>query len=229
MTFEHCGLDPVAVTAVAQLAVELVDEVSAVGQDQHAAGPRGLDEPQRGDGLARSGGVLEPEPLGRVWILGLLFELALLVLALPVLRLLVLGLRLVEVDRVCVLVAVLVAVLVLLVVIVGDAVACRQGARGRRPAVPGARRVAVARGRAVGGRRTVEAALVLGQQRRQRSRQGVYLVGGENRSVGQARLVIGEQALEPKQQREPTAPIHRRDLVARFDLGQRSVERLAAG
>ena len=68
--------DPLGVAAVAQLAVELVDEVAAVGEDQDAAGARGLDEAERGDRLAGAGGVLEPEALGRVGVLGLLVELA---------------------------------------------------------------------------------------------------------------------------------------------------------
>ena len=50
---EQRRADPVAVAAVAQLAVELVDEVAAMGEDQYAAGPRRLDEPERGDRLAR--------------------------------------------------------------------------------------------------------------------------------------------------------------------------------
>ena len=58
--------DAVGVAAVAQLAVELVDEVAAVGEDQDAAGARGLDEAERGDRLAGAGGVLEPEALGGV-------------------------------------------------------------------------------------------------------------------------------------------------------------------
>ena len=71
--------DPLRVAAVAQLAVELVDQVAAVGQDQDAAGARRLDEAERGDRLARAGGVLEPEALGRVGILGLLVELGVVV------------------------------------------------------------------------------------------------------------------------------------------------------
>ena len=63
------------VAAVAQLAVELVDEVAAVGEDQDAAGARGLDEAERGDGLAGAGRVLEPEALGGVRVLGRLGEL----------------------------------------------------------------------------------------------------------------------------------------------------------
>ena len=59
--------DALRVAAVAQLAVELVDEVAAVGEDQDAAGARRLDEAERGDRLAGAGGVLEPEALGRRW------------------------------------------------------------------------------------------------------------------------------------------------------------------
>ena len=59
-----------AVAAVAQLAEELVDEVAAVGEDQDAAGARGLDEAHRRDGLAGAGRVLEPEALGGVGVVG---------------------------------------------------------------------------------------------------------------------------------------------------------------
>ena len=53
------------VAAVGDLADELVDEVAAVGEDQDAAGARGVDEADRGDRLAGAGRVLEPEaPVG---------------------------------------------------------------------------------------------------------------------------------------------------------------------
>ena len=81
LAVEHRAGDAVAVAAVAQLAVELVDEVAAVGEDQDAAGARRLDEAQRGDGLAGAGGVLEPEALGGVGVLGLLLELAVVLVA----------------------------------------------------------------------------------------------------------------------------------------------------
>ena len=51
-----------------------------MGEDQHAAGLRGLDEAERGDRLAGAGRVLEPEALGRVGVLGLLGERLLVVL-----------------------------------------------------------------------------------------------------------------------------------------------------
>ena len=49
------------VAAVGDLADELFDQVAAVGEDQHPAGPRGVDEADRGDRLAGAGRVLEPE------------------------------------------------------------------------------------------------------------------------------------------------------------------------
>ena len=95
--------DALLVAAVEQLAVELVDQVAAVGEDQDAAGARGLDEAHGRDGLAGAGGVLEPEAAGRVGVLGLgdgvggrlLLELLGLV---PVERLLVLVDLLVALD-----------------------------------------------------------------------------------------------------------------------------------
>ena len=57
--------ESVGVAAVGDLADELVDQVAAVGEDQDAAGARGLDEADGGDRLAGAGGVLEPEaPVG---------------------------------------------------------------------------------------------------------------------------------------------------------------------
>ena len=61
--------DALLVAAVAQLAQELVDQVAAVGEDQDAAGARGLDEAHRGHGLAGAGGVLEPEAAGGARVL----------------------------------------------------------------------------------------------------------------------------------------------------------------
>ncbi len=100
--------DALLVAAVAQLAVELVNQVAAVREDQDAAGLRGLDEAERGHRLAGAGGVLEPEALGRVRVLGLVGDV-LLVLVHPVLGLLLgllldvllwLGLRLGQVELV---------------------------------------------------------------------------------------------------------------------------------
>ncbi len=90
--------EPVGVAAVGDLADELVDEVAAVGEDQDAAGPRGLDEADRGDGLAGAGRVLEPEAATGVGIIGDFGDevvVLLLVGLVPVLWLLVLGERVV--------------------------------------------------------------------------------------------------------------------------------------
>src|SRR5436853_5271345 len=87
-------MDAIPVSTVAQLAVELVDEVAPVGEDQDSAGPRGLDEAERRHRLARAGRVLEPEPPVGIGIHWLLVELDVRVEpacgVLPVLRLLVL-------------------------------------------------------------------------------------------------------------------------------------------
>ena len=83
--------EPVGVAAVGDLADELVDQVAAVGEDQDAARPRGLDEADRGDGLAGAGGVLEPEAAVGARVLGRLLDDVLVLLAPPVLGLLVLG------------------------------------------------------------------------------------------------------------------------------------------
>src|SRR5205807_7584771 len=92
LALEQGLADSLGVAAVAQLAVKLVDEVAPVGEDQHAGRLRSLDETERGDRLAGACGVLEPEALGRVGVLGLLRQrLGLLALLLdPVARLLVL-------------------------------------------------------------------------------------------------------------------------------------------
>ena len=54
-------------------------------------------------------------------------------------------------------------------------------------------------------------------------------MGREDGAVGQVGLVLGEQPLEPEQQRELTPPLDRGLLGALLDLGQRSVERPAPG
>ena len=105
--------DALRVAAVAQLAVELVDEVAAVGEDQDAAGARGLDEAERGDRLAGAGGVLEPEALGGVRIVGGLRDV-------------LVGIR--PVDRI------LVAVLVL-AQFLGQVLLARRRGRGERQLV----------------------------------------------------------------------------------------------
>ena len=62
--------ETVLVAAIGDLADELVDEVAPVGEDQHAAGSRRLNEPKRGNRLAGARGVLEPEPATCPRILG---------------------------------------------------------------------------------------------------------------------------------------------------------------
>ena len=66
--------EAVGVAAVGDLADELVDQVAAVGEDQDAAGARGLDEADGGDGLAGAGGVLEPEAAVGAGVLGRLLD-----------------------------------------------------------------------------------------------------------------------------------------------------------
>ena len=85
--------EPVLVAAVGDLADELVDEVAAVGEDQDAAGARGLDEADGGDRLAGAGRVLEPEAAARARVLGRLGDDVLVdgLRLVPVLGLLVLG------------------------------------------------------------------------------------------------------------------------------------------
>ena len=74
--------EPVAVAAVGDLADELVDEVAAVGEDQDAAGARGLDEADGGDRLAGAGRVLEPEAAAGAGVLGGLLDDVLVLLGL---------------------------------------------------------------------------------------------------------------------------------------------------
>jgi hypothetical protein len=70
---------------------------------------------------------------------------------------------------------------------------------------------------------------VLGEQRGQRAGERVDLVGREDCAVDELRLVLREEALEPQQQRVVPAPLDRRILRARVELGERGVERTAAG
>ena len=74
------------------------------------------------------------------------------------------------------------------------------------------------------------ALLGLGQQRRQRARQRVDLVGREHGAVVELGLLVGEQALQPEQQRELAAPGGRwvLRLGVGLELGERLVERAPA-
>ena len=201
--------EPLAVAAVGDLADELVDQVAAVGEDEDAAGARGLDEAHRGDRLAGAGGVLEPEASVGARVLGHLVGDVLVLLGLvPVLRLLV-GL-----ERVVVLVDRAVERL-------GPAVGGRRGGRG---AVPG--RLAAVRAGAV---RLAVLLLELGDQRREGARERVDLVLVQLGAVGQVRDLLVQQPLEPEHQRVGATPFDRGRLLAFVDLHQRGVERPAAG
>ena len=64
----------------------------------------------------------------------------------------------------------------------------------------------------LGGQAVLGRGLLLGHQLGQRSRERVDLVGVEFGSIEQLRRFIGEQPLEPEQQREVAAPLDRREL-----------------
>jgi hypothetical protein len=247
--------DALAVAAVAKLAEELVDEVAPVRQDQHAAGARGLHEPERRDRLAGARRMLEPEALRGVGILRLLGELLLVggqlgVLLVPVgerglgfgavelglelrghvldLFVLVVGLvRRGAVEVVVVLVVVVERRLVLLEVLLLEV-----GLLGQLTGIVGGLVVLDAEDRGAGQHVDrsvpVRSAHRLGQQRGQRARQGVDLVGRERGAVRQLGLLLREHALEAEQQRELAPPRGRGDLQSGIELGQRLVERATA-
>ena len=248
-----------------------------MGEDQHAAGLRGLDEAERRDRLAGAGGVLEPEALGGVGILGLLGERLLLVArprpsrAAPprtsascsAPRLLAPPRRAARArpprrprrprprrarraGRGRVVVVVVVVVLVVLVVVVvlarprrsavaigarrarrGESVRRRDARRGR-----GSSAEASSSGEAEAAARPLpfaERALRLGQQRRERARQRVDLVGGEHGAVRQLRLVLGEHALEARAAARTRAARRSRGAwPSSLQLGERLVERAPA-
>jgi hypothetical protein len=198
--------DAVGVAAVAQLAVELVDEIAAVGEDEDATGARGLDEAHRGDGLAGPRRVLEPEALVGVGVLGAVGDVLVEVVARVLLVGLGVGLLVFLVGQVLVVEVVVVVGDVLLVV---GLVVDRENRDGGR-------------------RRDVAVALDVGQQRRQRARQRVDLVRVQRRPVGEVRLVLAEDAFEPEQQRVAPAPVRRGHGGPGLDLGQRRVERASA-
>ena len=182
-----------------------------MGEDQHPAGPRGLDEADRGDRLAGAGRVLEPEAARGAGILGSLRDRVLVRLLDEVLRLLVYVERLLVNAELVVLGTLAVPVRAGLLVGVG-----LRGAAGG-----GAARRALAVAAAVG-------ALRLGDQLGERPRQRVDLMRGQLGAVLQLRRLLGEQPLEPQQQRVAAAPLDRGLLAAGVDLGQGAVERQAA-
>ena len=73
----------------------------------------------------------------------------------------------------------------------------------------------------------VAVALGLGEQRGQRARERVDLVGGEHGAVDELRLLLAEQPLEAEQQRERAPPLDRGHLEPGVELRQRRVERHA--
>ena len=77
--------------------------------------------------------------------------------------------------------------------------------------------------------RPIAVALRLGQQRGERARQRVYLVGREHGPVGEMGLFLGEQTLQSQEQRVLPAPLDGGLLGARVHLLERSVKRPAAG
>src|SRR4051794_27200472 len=224
----------VAVAAGVQLAQELVDEGAPGGEDEHAAGARGLDEAHRGHGLAGAGGVLEPEALVSVGIVGgalldILVDVGLVVVLPNVLGLLVLVLVVVGLGLVVLVVLVIlfgggldlrlvVVIVVLVLVLIGLGLGLFVRRRGGGRLGLG---LVVDREHRLGGRRG-EAVAVLdgGQQGGQGAREGVDLVGVEQRAVGQARLVLAEHALEAEQQRVTAAPLGRGHGRAGIDLAQ---------
>jgi hypothetical protein len=211
--------EAVGVAAVGDLADELIDQVATVGEDQDAARPRGLDEADRGDGLAGAGGVLEPEAAVGARVLRRLLDDVLVGILVPVLGLLLLSGLLVLDDLLVLDVLVLVEFHVFGVrsgsVLRGVVLDLLDG-RGGAVAVP---RPGVA----------VDPLLDVGDQRGEGAREGVHLVGGELGAVREVRRLLGEQALQAEQEREVAAPLDRGGLAALVDLRERSVERSPPG
>jgi hypothetical protein len=188
------------VAAVGDLADELVDEVPAMGEDQDAAGARGLDEPDGRHRLAGAGRVLEPEAAARAGVLGSLVDL-----------LLVVGLLLFPVLR-------------LFFVLREQLVVGRRGPIRRRVLGFGLAGRAVRAGalgcpvRAAVATAVAVAVLELERERRERAGKRVDLVSGELGAVLQDRRVLVEHALEPEEERVVAPPLHRGVLGAVLDL-----------
>ena len=191
-----------------------------MGEDQHAARARGLDEAERGDRLAGAGRVLEPEAPVGAGIVGqplrrdVGVELA---VVLPILRLLLVGVDVVEV--------------------VVEIVDRRRASPACRDLWPTAAPLPVPLVSVAPRRRSTGSPPLpltrrrpagFGEQRRQRSRERVDLVCGEHGAVDETGLVLGQQPLEPEQQRELATPLQRGLRASGLDLGQRAVERATA-
>jgi hypothetical protein len=214
---EERRTQPVAVTAVRDLADELFDQIAAVGEDQDAAGPSGLDEAHRGDRLAGAGGVLEPEPAGRARVVRRFGDLGfLLVVALvdPVLGLLVVGDDLVQDLR-----GQLLDVLGIGVGSFGLGLRLLLGLGFGSILV-----LAGGRQRLVVG----DAHLLFGEQLGQRAGEGVHLVGVEFRAVPQGGRLLADQPFQSQQQREIAAPLDGGFGAPGVQLGDRGIEGAAA-
>ncbi len=172
-----------------------------MGEDQDAAGARGLDEADCGDRLAGAGRVLEPEAPRCAGVLGRFGDQVLFVVGRligPVLGLLV-GLELV------------VELVVLAGAVLGGGLGGRGGPTIRAVPVP----VAV---------RRQGAFLDLGHQGGERSRKRVDLVVVQLGAVQELRRVHLEHTLEAEHQRVLAAPLGRGLVVTRLHLGQRVVQ-----
>ena len=197
---------PLLVAAVGDLADELVDQVAAVGEDEDAAGAGGVDEADRGDGLAGPGRVLEPEAAGGAGVLGGLGDRLLAPRPRPALPPSPGAPRR------------------------GPGPPAPRRPRPRRLgvlAVGGGSRSATssaAAAAAVFGRR-----LLLGHQLGQGPGERVDLVRVEFGAVAQLRRLVGQQPLEAEQQREVAAPLDRGLLAPLVELLQRGVEGAAPG
>ena len=205
--------EPVGVAAVGDLADELVDEVAAVGEDQDAAGARGLDEADGGDGLAGAGRVLEPEAAAGARVLGRLLDDVLVLVASSSPR--------APPPR-----------------WPPPRPRPRSASSARPPSAPapfsgGARPW---RGRGRGRcrsrcrsrrwplRRSWTSAISAARVPERASTWWAVELG----AVGEVRLLLGEQALEAEHQREVAAPLDRGGLAALVDLGEGGVQRPAA-
>ena len=186
-----------------------------MGEDEDAAGARGFDQADRRHRLAGAGGVLEPEaPLG-AGVLRRLVDRLLVAAGVigPVERLLVGRQRLV--------VHLGLSVQLLVVDLFG------LGLRTlplllRLPRLGGWFRILDLDSTVAPA--VLRRGLLLGNQLGQGPREGVDLMQRQLGTVSQLRRLVGEQPLEPEQQREVLAPLDRWLLGTGFDLRQGGIE-----